>query len=191
MKNTRFFASFVALLAIFFSSGFLWNDDDPAEERKEILTMREKTLKSLYKELPAARSVIKESVGYAVFSNLGINLLVVSTANGSGVARNVKTGKDIFMKMFSAGVGIGAGVKDFRGIFVFSTQTAFDTFVNEGWQANAQGDAAAKSDDKGQALTAAIEVAPGIILYQITENGLALQATIQGTKYWKNDELNK
>ncbi len=33
-------------------------------------------------------------------------------------------------------------------------------------------------------------VAPGIKLYQITENGLALQATIQGTKYWKDAELN-
>lgn len=28
------------------------------------------------------------------------------------------------MHMFSAGVGIGAGVKDFRGIFIFSTQEA-------------------------------------------------------------------
>lgn len=27
-------------------------------------------------------------------------------------------------------------------------------------------------------------------LYQLTENGLALQATIQGTKYFKNDDLN-
>jgi hypothetical protein len=35
-----------------------------------------------------------------------------------------------------------------------------------------------------------IDVGPGIKLYQLTESGLALQATVQGTKYWKNDELN-
>jgi hypothetical protein len=28
-------------------------------------------------------------------------------------------------------------------------------------------------------------------VYQITKNGLALQLTLQGTKYYKNDDLNK
>jgi hypothetical protein len=27
-------------------------------------------------------------------------------------------------------------------------------------------------------------------VYQLTKNGLALQATVQGTKYWKDKELN-
>jgi hypothetical protein len=27
-------------------------------------------------------------------------------------------------------------------------------------------------------------------IYQFTENGVALQATIQGTKYWKDKDLN-
>ena len=30
--------------------------------------------------------------------------------------------------------------KDFRGIFIFTTQEAFDVFVSEGWQAGAQAD---------------------------------------------------
>jgi hypothetical protein len=36
----------------------------------------------------------------------------------------------------------------------------------------------------------AISVAPGVWVYQLTETGLALQATLQGTKYYKNDDLN-
>jgi hypothetical protein len=28
-------------------------------------------------------------------------------------------------------------------------------------------------------------------VYQITKNGLAVQLTLQGTKYYKNDDLNK
>ena len=47
-----------------------------------------------------------------------------------------------------------------------------------------------KAEDKGGAFSGAIDIAPGIKLYQITENGLALQATIQGTKYWKDDDLS-
>ena len=54
----------------------------------------------------------------------------------------------------------------------------------------AQADAAAKAGEKGGAADSAIDVGPGVELYQLTENGLALQATIQGTKYWKDDELN-
>jgi hypothetical protein len=29
-----------------------------------------------------------------------------------------------------------------------------------------------------------------ITIYQLTESGLALQATVKGTKYWKDDALN-
>ena len=51
-----------------------------------------------------------------------------------------------------------------------------------------------KSNDElkkeGGALNAAITVAPGIRLYKLTQNGLAIQATIQGTKYWKDGDLN-
>ena len=94
------------------------------------------------------------------------------------------------MKMFSAGVGVGLGLKDFRGVFIFTTREAFDSFVEHGWQAGAQADAAAKAGEKGGAAAGAFDVAPGVKLYQITESGLALQATIQGTKYWKDDELN-
>ena len=94
------------------------------------------------------------------------------------------------MKMVSGGVGLGLGIKDFRGVFVFTERSAFDYFVTEGWDAGAQADAAAKAADKGDAWSGAVDVAPGIKLYQITENGLAIQATIQGTKYWTDDELS-
>lgn len=190
-KVSKLLALFFAIFSFLFLTGFFGNDETPSEERQEILEMRETTLNDLYKELPGAKEVVEDSVGYAVFSNVGINLLAISTANGSGVAHDKETGKDTFMKMFSAGVGIGLGVKDFRGIFVFSTKEALDNFINKGWQAGAQADAAAVSDEKGDALAAAIDVAPGIKLYQLTETGLALQATIQGTKYWKDDDLNK
>jgi len=191
MKNIKIFPILLVLCSTFLLTGFLGGNQTPEEERKEILEMRKTTLNDLYKELPGSKEAIENSVGYAVFSNIGINLLVVSTANGSGIAHDKETGKDTFMKMFSAGVGIGLGIKDFRGIFVFTTQEAFDNFVNTGWQAGAQADAAAVSDEKGDAIAAAIDVAPGIKLYQLTETGLALQASIQGTKYWKNDDLNE
>ena len=162
----------------------------PEEQRKEIRKMRSDTLARLYKVHPAARADIQKAAGYAVFSNIGVNLILLSAAGGSGVAHDNRSGKDTYMKMVSGGLGIGLGVKDFRGIFVFSNQKVFKQFVESGWEASAQADAAAKSGEKGGAAAGAITVAPGVDLYQLTENGLALQATIQGTKYYKNDDLN-
>lgn len=162
----------------------------PGEARAEIQKMRATTLERLYKVHPAARADVQKAAGYAVFSNVGINLILLSAAGGSGVAHDNRSDKDTYMKMVSGGFGIGLGVKDFRGVFVFSTTEKLNQFTNSGWEAGAQADAAAKAGDKGGAAAGAITVAPGVTLYQLTENGLALQATIQGTKYFKNDELN-
>lgn len=164
--------------------------DTVDEQRADIQKMSATTLARLYKVHPAARDDVQKAAGYAVFSNVGINLILLSAAGGSGVAHDNHSGKDVYMKMVSGGFGIGLGVKDFRGVFVFATTDKLKQFTNSGWEANAQVDAAAKAGDKGAAATGAITVAPGVTLYQLTENGLALQATIQGTKYFKNDDLN-
>jgi hypothetical protein len=47
--------------------------------------------------------------------------------------------------------------------------------------------AAAKTEG---AAAAAAATAGGMEIYQFTESGLSLQATVQGTKYWKDSKLN-
>ena len=175
------------LLAAFSLNGF---GETTGEKRAEIQKMRAETLTRLYKYPPEAKKKIAGAYGYAVFSNAGINLVFASLAAGRGVAHDNKTGKDIYMKMGSAGIGLGLGVKDFRGVFVFKTKARFEKFVNEGWEGGAHADAVAKAGKSGGAAEGAITVAPDVDLYQLTENGLALEATIQGTKYFKDDELN-
>lgn len=160
------------------------------ERRGAVQGMRSDTLAKLYAIHPSAREQIEKSEGYGVFSNVGINLIFLSAANGYGVVHDRKTGANAYMKMVSGGLGIGLGAKDFRGVFVFTSRSALKHFVENGWNASAQADAAAKSGQKGGAAAGAIDVAPGIKLYQITETGLALQATIQGTKYWRDDDLS-
>ena len=94
------------------------------------------------------------------------------------------------MKMGSAGVGIGLGVKDFRGIFIFYDKDKLESFIEHGWDFSGQADAAAKSGEKGAQAAGAGNISEGVEVVQITENGLALQATLQGTKYWKDKDLN-
>ncbi len=164
--------------------------DTVAQKRQAVQSMRSETLAELDKVHPYAKTQIDQAVGSGVFSNVGVNLFLLSTASGWGIVRDKKAGQDTYMTMYSAGIGPGLGVKDFRGVFVFTSENALRQFVDGGWDASAQADAAAKSEDKGDAWSGAVDVAPGIMLYQLTKQGLALQATIQGTKFWKDDELS-
>lgn len=159
------------------------------EKRAEIDEMAADMLADLYKLKPMAKDQIKKAAGYAVFSNVGVNLVFASFAGGKGVVVD-KKGRRTYMKMGSAGLGLGLGVKDFRAVFVFRTKAKLDAFVEKGWDFSGQVDAAAKSDKKGGAIAAAETAIPDVEIYQITKNGLALQATLQGTKYWKDKDLN-
>ncbi len=161
-----------------------------AEEQQAIRDMRSKTLQELYEMSPAAKEDVMNSEAVAVFSSLGLNLFLVSTARGGGIVRETKTGKETFMRMFSAGGGFGMGVKDFRVIFVFHSKNAYEKFLTSGWDFSGQGDAAAKAGEEGASVDVAATITQGTSIYQITENGLALQATLQGTKYYRDKELN-
>ena len=162
------------------------------EQRAAIKQTRDSVLAELYKLKPEAKARIKQAAGYAVFSNLGVNLLLASFAGGHGlvVEKGMIKDTETYMKMGSAGLGFGLGVKDFRAIFVFDDVAKLRTFVDKGWDFSGQADAAAKSNEKGGAVATAGNIAEGVTVYQITKNGLALQATLQGTKYWKDKNLN-
>lgn len=186
----RFCKSFFAAVGVAILLAGCASGNTVAEKRASIQQMRAETLAKLYEIEPGSRERIDKSVGYAVFSNVGINVILLSAGGGWGVAHNNATAEDTYLNMGSAGFGLGLGVKDFRGVFVFTDSGALEWFVEEGWDGSAQADVAAKAGGKGDAWAGAVDVAPGIKLYQITENGLALQATVQGTKYWKDSELN-
>lgn len=178
---------FSVILTVFISTA-IFAQSKESKKRAEVDEMTRKALNELYKSNPEARSKVASAKGYAVFSNFGMNLLVISSGNGSGKA--VSGGKSTYMKMYSAGVGIGAGVKKYYGIFVFKTSKAYNNFITNGWQGGGQADAAAKDKKNGAAIAGAISISPDIFFYQITHKGIAAQATIQGTKYWKDKDLN-
>ena len=160
-----------------------------ADKRQAILDMKQEVLTDLYKVNSGAKSQIANAPGYAVFSNANINLIFASFSGGEGVVQDNKTGKHTYMKMGEAGIGLGLGVKDFRAVFVFHKRDAMQKFIDSGWEFGAHADAAAKAGEKGGAVGGEA-LLDDVTIYQMTESGLALQATIKGTKYWKDKELN-
>ena len=120
----------------------------------------------------------------------GMKIFVAGSGKGVGMAVDKKTAKVTYMKMLEIQTGLGSGVKKFRLVWVFEKTGDFNKFVNSGWELGGQTSAAAKTSDQGAAFTGALSVSPGVWLYQLTDEGLAAELTVKGTKYYKNEDLN-
>jgi lipid-binding SYLF domain-containing protein len=158
--------------------------------RADIQKMTNETLQRLYKAQPGTKKAIDSAAGYAVFSNFGMKIFVAGSGKGSGMAVDKKSGKTTYMKMLEVQAGLGLGVKKFRLVWIFEKTADFNKFVNAGWEVGGQTSAAAKSGEKGAALAGAVSVSPGVWLYQLTDEGVAVELTAKGTKYYKDDDLN-
>ncbi len=197
ITNIKFSVIISSFLLLFLTMGLTTSYAQDSKDQKKINKQRKKIqngktkgLKELYKVEPSAKAKIANAYGYAVFTNTGVNLFVLSSGNGKGLLINNSTGKQTYMKMISFGAGVGIGLKSYYGIFIFDNSEVFNNFLDNGWSADGQADATADAGDTGASVSAAMNIAPGVILYQIADKGLAAQATVQGTKFLVDNDLN-
>ncbi len=188
---------FLFILGICFNSSafaqfgsFFGPDKTIAQQREAVLTKNQEVLQNLYKAQPKAKELIEKSIAYATFSNFGMKILIAGGGTGSGVVIP-KKGKPIYMNMAEVQAGLGLGIKSFQNIFVFETESALNDFINSGWTFGGQVTAAAKYEKDGDAYQDASIVAPGVLMYQLTDSGLAVEITGKGTKYYKDSKLNQ
>jgi lipid-binding SYLF domain-containing protein len=160
------------------------------ESRAEVRKAASDALASVYKAAPAARKAVESAAGYAAFSNFGMKILLAGSGTGKGIAVNNKSKATTYMRMAELQAGLGFGVKKFQLVWVFETEQALNNFVNSGWEIGAQATASAKAGDKGAAYQGAVSVSPGVWLYQVSGDSLALELTAKGTKYYKDTDLN-
>jgi lipid-binding SYLF domain-containing protein len=190
MRITRTLSLIAVALASALAVALHAAETKKEKSQKEIREMAQDTLQRLYKADPRTKAVVKDAAGYAVFSNLGVKILVAGSGSGKGFAVNNKSKSETFMKMIELQAGLGMGVKKFRVVFVFDSEKALNSFVNSGWEFGGQTTAAAKNGDKGAAMAGAVSVSDGVWMYQLTDKGLALEITAKSTKYYKDDSLN-
>ncbi|WKE66358.1 hypothetical protein PVT67_03665 [Gallaecimonas kandeliae] len=162
----------------------------PAEKRHSVLAMRDQTLTRLYQAHPAARAKVAAAYGYGVFDLANQNLILLSTSGGYGVLTD-RAGHHTYMRMAAGGIGLGLGIKDYRQVLIFKKQKDFEWFRDHGWDASAQAEATAKANNSGGEAAANQSVDLDVTSYQLTDSGVALQATIGAAKYWRWDELNQ
>ncbi|MDT8410345.1 MAG: hypothetical protein RQ741_12140 [Wenzhouxiangellaceae bacterium] len=164
--------------------------DTPQDKRNTILEMRDQTMARLFDEKPAARVQVAEAAGYGVFDAASQNLIVLQTGGGYGVL-TAADGEVTFMKVGGAGVGFGIGLKDYREVIIFREQSDFDRFRRSGWEASGQAEASAQGGKKGGSAAAKQSIDLDVVTYQLMASGVALQATVGASKYWKWSELNR
>ncbi len=162
-----------------------WEDLNREAKRAKINETAKESLDEVFKGSKNANELYKNSYGWAGFDNLKI-AWGFSGGGGNGVAVNLKSGARTYMKMGTAGIGLGLGVQKYQVIFLFQDEKTFRNFVDKGWQADASAQAAAGTAGVG-GQTGFVN---GIAIYQLTDKGLMASADLTGTKYWKNKKLN-
>jgi lipid-binding SYLF domain-containing protein len=190
MKKTSFsFLSVITMLALV--SGCGPSAKLPVAQRKQLIhDMETETLARLYQEQPSTKGKVKNAAGYGVFSNANINIIFASAGGGYGVVVDNSTGQRTHMKMALGGIGLGLGVKDYRQVLIFNSEQVLKKFIESGWEFGGHADAAARAGESGGELSAEGAIGSDIEAYSMTESGLTLQATVAGTKYWRDKDLN-
>ena len=157
----------------------------PDQARAKIDSNAESALARLFKASSAAKGQFDAAAGYAVFDTRKFSFLI-TTGTGSGVAVDRSSGKRTYMKMATGGLNIGGGVKFYQVVFLFPDKATMNDFVENGWSADT--DVGAQSGDEGASL--GMRLKNGVIVHNLSDEGLVLAASLTGTKYWKDGDLN-
>jgi lipid-binding SYLF domain-containing protein len=156
--------------------------DKKAKKKGKIDATAAEVLETVLGESENAKDLFGKAMGYAVFDNTKVTL-GISGGGGVGVAVDKASGARTYMKMGTAGVAFGIGVKTYAVIMMFENEKVFENFVTNGWQAETQAGASAGSKD------ASVETTfhNGMAVFVHTKKGLMASADVSGTKYWKTD----
>jgi len=191
MKKKLVWLMTILMLCLMTATALAADVNKVEKERGEIQELSAKALRGLYEKVPAAKGVIENSYAYATLSNTGIKLGLFGDAHGRGLAVNNATGEKVYMRMKEMGLGLGLGVKEYDLIFVIATEEAWKSFISGDIKFASSAEASASDGVTGDSMAGASIAGKGIWVYQITKKGLALEASIKGTKIYPYKKLNQ
>jgi len=163
-----------------------WKSLERDAKRAKIDEMAQQALDELFTKSVKAETLFKKAYGWAVFDNLKL-ALILTGGGGNGVAVDKNNGDRTYMKMGTAGIGLGLGGQTYQVILFFQDKGTFVNFVENGWQADAGVTAAAGTEG----VNPSVGFVNGLAIFKITDTGLMASADVAGTKYWKNKKLNE
>ncbi|TVQ62037.1 MAG: hypothetical protein EA378_06110 [Phycisphaerales bacterium] len=190
LKRLLIVTSLLALTGVFLTGCAGPKGSTPEAKRTFTQEMRDTTLATLYERRPWTEEEIEGAAGHGVFSALGTKIIPISTVGGYGIVHDRATGEDTYMRAGGLGLGFGLGVKDYQAVMVFHDAETLEDFLSNRWEANFEADLAARLGDAGGALAGGANGRRSVTVYHITRNGLAITATLNATRYWRDTRLN-
>jgi lipid-binding SYLF domain-containing protein len=170
-----------------FVSGNALAEQDKAAKQAEVRAATQASLEKFYAADPNIKADVEKAPGYAVFTTYGISFLI-GGGGGTGLAHDNKTKKDTFMSMAQGSAGMQAGLAQSETLFIFKTHKVMEDFINKGWSGGGGGSIQAGAG--GKSVGAAGGGTPGLSFYTLTKNGLQAGVAFEGTKFWKDKDLN-
>ena len=186
MRIATSLATFAAALALAGMPAFA---ADKAAHQAEIKKATSSALEKFYAKKPDLRKEVEAAPGYAVFTTYGLTFLVGGTGGG-GLAHDKASGKDTYMKMAQASAGLQAGIAQNDLLIVFRDRKALATFVDKGWEFGGSGAASAGAANKSAGGGGGVQEIADARTYTLTKNGLEIGASVAGTKFWKDKDMN-
>ena len=162
-----------------------WKSLERDAKRAKIDETAQQALDELFTKSVKAETLFEKAYGWAVFDNLKV-AVILSGGGGNGVAVDKESGERTYMKMGTAGIGLGLGGQTYQVVMFFQDKGTFLNFVENGWQADAGVTAAAGTEG----VNPSVGFVNGLAIFKITDTGLMANADVAGTKYWKNKKLN-
>ena len=112
---------------------------------KKSSTCRRATIDVAAAKTSPPQSLIASAYGHAVFDTTKGGF-VVTGAGGTGVAMRKNGGDPVYMHLGAGGVGLGAGLENYKLIMLFENEDTYKRFIDGAWTAGASAQAAAGRD---------------------------------------------
>ena len=160
-------------------------DSERAERREQIMDMASDTIASMRAD-GTAGTLLEQAYGYAVFDTTKGGFIVTG-AGGTGVATRKGGASPVYMHMGAGGIGLGAGIENYKLVMLFEDKATYDKFVEGAWSAGVSAQAAAGGDGKA----AVARFVNGVAVYHLTDKGVIAQVDATGVKFWPSDRLNE
>ncbi len=199
LGSTKFFSALglsLLILSVLSLSGCKTPEGQTGDEqRASIRKSSKEILGKVYSAYGESRSQVEKSAGYATFTTINAKILFGGTGNGYGILTEKPSGKQTFMRMTRLQVGLGMGIQELSVLLVFKSKEKLAEFKEKGWTFGGGASAAmvsetASTDDPAvdKSMQATVDRDP--LVYQVTNAGVNLSATLEGVKFSRDSSLN-
>ncbi len=156
----------------------------PAQQQKALVNMAQQSVEVLRKHNATAENLWPETYGYAVFDATKGGLIVTGVGGtGAAMPKHGNADDATFMHVGGAGIGLSAGLSNYKLILFFKDKSTFDQFVRGDWSAGVGAQAVAGQTGNAGRTT----FQHGVKAFRLTDAGLIASADVSAMRFWPTD----